>query len=78
MSMLTKENVEKVLEKVRPYLQLDGGDVEFRDILEDGIVRVKLLGSCDGCPLSMMTLRAGIERALMQEIPEVTRIEAIN
>lgn len=78
MSMLTKENVEKVLEKVRPYLQLDGGDVEFRDILEDGIVRVKLLGSCDGCPLSMMTLRAGIERALMQEIPEVTRIEAVN
>ena len=78
MSMLTKENVEKVLEKVRPYLQLDGGDVEFKDILEDGIVRVKLLGSCDGCPLSMMTLRAGIERALMQEIPEVTRIEAVN
>lgn len=77
MSLLVKENVESVLKKVRPYLQMDGGDVEFCEILENGIVRVRLLGSCKDCPLSMMTLRAGIERALMKEIPEVIRIEAV-
>ncbi|MBV6479807.1 MAG: Fe/S biogenesis protein NfuA [Ignavibacteria bacterium] len=77
MSALDKENVEAVLEKVRPFLQMDGGDVEFCGILENGIVKVRLLGSCSGCPLSMMTLRAGIERALMKEIPEVKRIEAV-
>lgn len=78
MSELTLENVERVLEKVRPYLQLDGGDVEVTDILEGGIVEVRLKGSCKGCPLSMMTLRAGIERALMEEIPSVRRIESVN
>lgn len=78
MPDLTKENVEIVLKKVRPYLQLDGGDVEVTEVTEDGIVKVRLLGNCKGCPLSMMTLRAGIERALMQEIPEVTRIESID
>jgi len=77
MTTLNKENVETVLEKVRPYLQMDGGNVEFSEILENGIVRVRLLGSCNGCPLSMMTLRAGIERALMKEIPDVKRIEAV-
>lgn len=77
MSLLIKENVESLLEKVRPFLQMDGGDVEFCEILENGIVKVRLLGSCSGCPLSMMTLRAGIERALMKEIPEVKRIEAV-
>jgi Fe-S cluster biogenesis protein NfuA len=77
MRELTKENVELVLAGVRPYLQMDGGDVEFCGILDDGIVTVKLLGNCKGCPLSMMTLRAGIERALMNEIPSVKRIEAV-
>ena len=78
MSELTIENVEEVLKKVRPYLQLDGGDVEVISIIEGGKVEVRLLGKCKGCPLSMMTLRAGIERALMQEIPSVKRIEAVN
>ena len=77
MKDLTKENVELVLAEVRPFLQMDGGDVEFKDILDGGIVTVKLLGNCNGCPLSMMTLRAGIERALMNEIPSVKRIEAV-
>jgi Fe-S cluster biogenesis protein NfuA len=77
MSDLKIENIEVVLKKVRPYLQLDGGDVEVIEVKEDGIVKVRLLGNCKGCPLSMMTLRAGIERALMQEIPDVTRIESI-
>ncbi len=77
MKELNKENVEQVLAGVRPFLQMDAGDVEFIGILEGGIVTVKLLGNCDGCPLSLMTLRAGIERALMNEIPSVKRIEAV-
>ncbi|MDQ3022536.1 MAG: NifU family protein [Bacteroidota bacterium] len=77
MSELTIENVEEVLKKVRPYLQLDGGDVEVLNILENGIIQLRLMGACKDCPLSMMTLRAGIERALMQEIPSVKRIEAV-
>ncbi len=78
MKELTVENVEEVLKKVRPYLQIDNGGVELTDILEGGIVEVRLLGNCKGCPLSLMTLRAGIERALMQEIPSVTRIESVD
>lgn len=78
MAELTIDNVEEILMKVRPYLQLDGGDVELIKINENGIVEVRLLGSCNGCPLSMVTLRAGIERALMHEIPSVKRIEAVN
>jgi Fe-S cluster biogenesis protein NfuA len=75
---LTPENIEKVFSKIRPYLQLDGGDVELTKINENGIVEVRLLGACNGCPLSMVTLRAGIERALMNEIPAVKRIESVS
>lgn len=67
-----------VLEKIRPYLQIDGGDVEFVKIDEDGIVELKLLGSCQSCALRPMTLRAGIERAIMHEISEIKRIECFN
>ncbi len=74
---LTIENVEAVLERVRPFLQIDNGDVEAVRITDDGIVEVRLLGACKGCPLSMVTLRAGIERALMKEIPSVKRIESV-
>ncbi len=77
MSELTLENVERILKKVRPYLQLDGGDVEVSEIRENGIVEVRLIGSCKECPLSMVTLRAGIERALMHEMPSVKRIESV-
>ena len=68
----------EILEKVRPYLQADEGDVELVSIKETGVVEVKLLGTCKDCPLSSMTLRAGIERALMREIPEIRRVESIN
>ncbi len=74
---LTIDNVEAVLSKVRPYLRIDGGDVEVIGIKENGIIEVRLLGACKDCPLSMMTLRAGIERALMHEIPLVKRIESV-
>lgn len=77
MSKLTNERVEEVLNKVRPYLQADGGDIELVDITDDDIIKVKLTGACQGCPMSQMTLRAGVERALMSELPEVKRVEAV-
>jgi Fe-S cluster biogenesis protein NfuA len=69
-----KETVQKVLEKIRPNLQADGGDVELIDVSDDGIVKVKLTGACHGCPMSQMTLKNGIERLLKQEIPEVKSV----
>lgn len=72
-----REKILTTLASVRPFLQIDGGDVELINITNDGIVEVKLLGACASCPMSIMTLRAGIERALMLEIPEVRRVEAV-
>ncbi|MDV2988712.1 MAG: NifU family protein [Dehalogenimonas sp.] len=69
-----QEKVKEVLEKVRPNLQADGGDVEFVSVSEDGVVTVKLTGSCAGCPMSQMTLKNGIERLLKKEIPEVKEV----
>ncbi|MBU0473451.1 MAG: NifU family protein [Bacteroidetes bacterium] len=77
MSEILKEKVEKALQNVRPYLVADGGDVELVSINDDGIVEVRLTGACVGCPMSLMTLRAGIERALMRDIPEIKRVEAV-
>ncbi len=73
-----KEKVEAALDSIRPYLQADGGDVELVNITDDGIVEVRLTGACVGCPMSQMTLRAGVERALMREIPEIKRVEAVS
>lgn len=67
----------KALEKVRPFLQADNGDVELVEVSEDGIVKVRLLGACEMCPLSIMTLRAGIERSILNDVPSVKRIEAV-
>ena len=72
-----KEEILKALESVRPFLQADNGDIELVDVTDDGIVKVRLLGECDKCPLSIMTLRAGIERSLMKQVPGVRRIEAV-
>lgn len=72
-----KEQVKKVLDKIRPSLQADGGDVELVDV-ENGIVKVKLKGACAGCPMSQMTLKNGIERLLKKEIPEVKAVESAN
>jgi len=73
-----KNEIQKALNNIRPYLQADNGDVELVDVSDDGIVKVRLLGACEICPLSIMTLRAGIERAIMREVPTVKRIEAVN
>ncbi|MFZ3115175.1 MAG: NifU family protein [Syntrophales bacterium] len=72
-----KEEVIKALEQIRPNLQMDGGDVELVDIGEDGIVKVKLLGACGGCPMSQMTLKMGIERHLKQMVPQVKEVVAV-
>ena len=75
--MVTKEAIEASLERLRIFLAIDGGNVQLVQIKDNGIVEVRLLGSCVGCPMSLMTLRAGIERALMIEHPEVTRVEQV-
>jgi Fe-S cluster biogenesis protein NfuA len=69
--------IKKALNSIRPFLQADNGDVELIDVSDDGIVKVKLTGQCAICPLSVMTLRAGIERAIMKEVPGVRRVEAV-
>jgi len=74
---MLKEKVEIALNKVRPSLQADGGDVQLVDVDEDGVVKVKLKGSCAGCPMSQMTLKMGIEKILKQNVPEVKRVESI-
>jgi Fe-S cluster biogenesis protein NfuA len=71
------DRVRRALEIVRPYLQADGGDVELLRVTADGVVQIRLTGTCGVCPLSPMTLRAGIERALVAEVPEVKRVEAV-
>jgi Fe-S cluster biogenesis protein NfuA len=73
-----REQVEKVLEKVRVYLQADGGDVELVDVDDQGIVKVRLQGACHGCPGAAMTLKNGIEQVLKREVPGVTSVEAVN
>lgn len=72
-----KERVEAALEKIRPSLQADGGDVELVEVTTDGVVKVKLTGACAGCPTREMTLQMGIGRALKEEVPEVKEIVAV-
>lgn len=72
-----KEQVENVLNKIKPSLQADGGDVELIEVGEDGIIKVKLTGACGSCPMSQMTLKMGIERILKEEVPEVKEVVAV-
>lgn len=75
--MITKEQVESALNKIRPGLQADGGNVEFVEVTPDGVVKVRLQGACRGCPGAAMTLKAGVERILKEQIPEVKRVENV-
>ena len=72
--MANEENVKNVLETIRPQLQADGGDLEFVSLSDDGKVSLRLTGHCNGCPMSAMTLKMGIERVLKEEIPDVTEV----
>lgn len=72
-----KDRVEKALEKVRPMLEADGGNVELVEVTSDGVVKLRLKGSCGCCPMSQMTLKMGIERIIKQDVPEVREVIAI-
>ena len=71
-----REKVEKAIENIRPFLQRDGGDIELVDIV-DGVVKVRLKGACGGCPMSQITLREGVGRAIKKEVPEIVRVESV-
>ena len=75
MTDTTTEKVRKVIDKLRPNLQADGGDIELLGV-DEGIVKVKLKGACAGCPMSMMTIKWGVENLLKKEVPEVIRVDA--
>jgi len=72
------QRVENALDTIRPYLEADGGNVSIEEITTDNIVRLCLLGSCGSCPMSIMTLKAGIEQAIKRAVPEIESVEAIN
>jgi Fe-S cluster biogenesis protein NfuA len=71
------ERVQAALDKVRGRLQADGGDAELVEVTADGIVKVKLTGACHGCPMSQITLKQGIEKMIMAEVPEVKSVESV-
>lgn len=70
--------VKKVIEQIRPYLQQDGGDIEFVEVTDENVVNVRLTGACGSCPYSTMTLKSGVETAVVKAIPEIKSVEAIN
>ncbi len=72
-----KEKIEKALDKIRPSLQMDGGNVELVEVTKDGVVKVRLTGACGSCPMSQMTLKSGVERILKQEVPEVKEVVSV-
>ncbi|MGW8207884.1 MAG: NifU family protein [Syntrophobacteria bacterium] len=72
-----REQIEQALDKIRPALQRDGGDIELVEVEENGIVKVRLTGACGGCPMSQMTLKQGVERIVKQLVPEVKAVESV-
>ena len=71
-------DVTAALDKIRPYLEADGGDVRIVEISDDNVLHIELLGACGSCPMSTMTLKAGVEEAVKKDVPEITSVEAIN
>ena len=72
-----REKVQAAIDKIRPALQKDGGDVILVDVTDEGIVTVKLTGACQGCPMSQMTLKEGIEKFVKSEIPEIVSVQSV-
>ncbi|MBI5119078.1 NifU family protein [Candidatus Poribacteria bacterium] len=72
-----KEKVQEALNEIRPHLQADGGDIELIEVTKEGVVKVRLVGACSGCPGAQMTLQLGVERALKQRVPQVKAVEAV-
>lgn len=77
MDIALAEKVELALDSIRPYLIADGGNVKFLDVTEEGVARVELMGACGTCPMSSMTLKAGVEEAIRSAVPGITRVEAV-
>ena len=77
MASAIYEDVKKALDEIRPMLQADGGDVELVEVTEDNVVKVRLQGACDGCPMARITLKNGIERRLKRVVPEVESVESV-
>lgn len=73
-----RKRIEETLDSIRPYLMADGGSVRLQDVTPEMVVELELLGACGTCPMSMMTLRAGIEQAIKRAVPEITRVEAVS
>lgn len=73
-----REKVDEALKNIRPYLVTDGGDLKVLEITDDNIVRIELLGACGSCPMSTMTLKAGVEQTILNAVPEIKGVEAIN
>ncbi|HSV76164.1 MAG TPA: NifU family protein [Bacteroidales bacterium] len=71
------KKVESVIDQIRPYLQADGGNIRFVELTDDNVVNVELLGACGSCPMSQMTLKAGVEQAVRKAIPEIKSVESI-
>ncbi|MEH6304781.1 NifU family protein [Olivibacter sp. CPCC 100613] len=76
--MSLQERVEEALNTLRPYLEADGGNVTIEEITSENVVRLRLLGSCASCSMSIMTFKAGLEQAIQKAVPEITAVEAIN
>ncbi|HDQ04397.1 MAG TPA: NifU family protein [Deltaproteobacteria bacterium] len=72
-----KEKVQKAIDQIRPGLQADGGDAELAEVTADGIVKVRLTGACQGCPMSQMTLKMGIEKVIKNQIPEIKEVVSV-
>jgi len=72
------ERIDRALDNIRPYLETDGGNVKIIEVTSDKVVRLELLGACGSCPMSTMTLKAGVEEAIKKVVPEITAVEAIN
>lgn len=72
------KKIECVIDQIRPYLEADGGNIRFVELTDDNVVNVELQGACSCCPMSMMTLKSGVEQAIKKAIPEIKSVEAIN
>ncbi|MGM0945689.1 MAG: NifU family protein [Bacteroidota bacterium] len=78
MQQELKDQIEFALDTIRPYLEADGGNVRIVELTDDMVLKIEMLGNCGSCPMSSMTLKAGVEEAIKRAIPEITRVEAVN
>ncbi len=78
MTQELREQIEFALDTIRPYLEADGGNVRIVELTEDKVLKIEMMGNCGSCPMSTMTLKAGVEEAIMRAIPEIVRVEAVN